>query len=653
MLRLGLVCRNYRLDAVRVKPKRELSLKLGVTDDEARIEIAGLRAKRALKQLALLEVLVEWKRSVPWPVARKTAQCSRLQLDALVKRGIIITESVAVRREPDLHEDITWREPLTLTADQKYVLDSLKLSLCRQASAGDRSPRIFLLHGITASGKTEVYLQALAEVVKRGRRGIVLVPEISLTPQAIERFSARFPGRVAVQHSRLSLGERFDAWQRIRDGGVDVVVGPRSAIFAPQPDLGLIIIDEEHEWSYKEQDRQPRYHARDVAIRLAGLTKATVLLGSATPDVVTYARAQRGYYRLLELPRRLSPYDGSPLPVVRVVDSRQELKSGNRSLLSGPLREAMAGALLKGEQVILFLNRRGTATFIQCRNCGLVLRCRRCQVSLIYHSAENNLLCHHCNYRILVPRLCPRCHSSQIKFLGSGIQRLEKEVAAVFPEARLLRWDSDTTRRRHAHEAIMAAFRTHQADVLIGTQMVATGLDIALVTLVGVVASDSGLNLPDFRAGERTFQLLSQVAGRAGRGSGGGQVIMQTYSPEHYVIQAAASHDYQAFYTREIGYRKKLGNPPFSHLVCLTFRHRSDAVCRRETERMRQVIIRERESLGIGGLSLIGPAPARVMRLRGYFRWQLTVRSAARPSFLSRIPLSRGWTVDVDPVGFS
>ncbi|MFH1003380.1 MAG: primosomal protein N', partial [Chloroflexota bacterium] len=469
-------------------------------------------------------------------------------------------------------------------------------------------------------------------------------------PQTIERFSARFPRRVAVLHSQLSPGERFDEWHRIRDGECDVVIGSRSAIFAPQPELGLIIIDEEHEWTYKESDLSPHYHARRVAIRLAELTGAVVVLGSATPDVETYYHCQQEDYRLLPLPERVTPGEGA-LPRVAVVDMREELKAGNRSIFSRPLATATAGALERGEQVILFLNRRGGASFVQCRHCGLVLRCPRCGGTFTQHPAEAALVCHQCNRRSPVPRLCPRCGSTRIKFIGAGTQKVEQAAHEAFPHARLLRWDSDTTRLKDAHRAILNRFRRHQADILIGTQMIAKGLDLPLVTLVGVVNADTGLNLPDFRAGERTFQLLSQVAGRAGRGTRGGQVIIQSYSPEHYASRAAAGHDYALFYRQEIDYRRQLHYPPFSQLARLLYRHTSDHLCQRETERVKQLIIQERDSRGIADLSLIGPAPAFVPRLHGRYRWQLILRGSRLSPFLALIPLPQGWTVDIDPVG--
>jgi primosomal protein N' (replication factor Y) len=530
-------------------------------------------------------------------------------------------------------------------------LNSIKSGLLT-AKAG-APPTVFLLHGVTGSGKTEIYLQALAKAVRLGKRGIVLVPEISLTPQTIERFAARFPHRVAVLHSQLSLGEQFDEWQRIRNGEFDVVIGARSATFAPQPDLGLIIIDEEHEWTYKQHEKSPHYHTRDVAIKLAELTGAVVVLGSATPDVETFYHAQKGDYHLLQLPERVTPTQPAPLPKVEVVDLREELKAGNRSLFSGSLSQAITKAVAAGEQVILFLNRRGTATFVQCRKCGFVLRCRRCEVALTYHSASSALVCHQCNYQMPVPQLCPRCWSRQIKFLGLGTQKLEQETGQTFAPVKVLRWDSDATTGKHSHQEILNKFRAHQADILIGTQMVAKGLDLPQVTVVGVVNADSGLNLPDFRAGERTFQLLSQVAGRAGRGPLGGQAIIQTYSPEHYAIQAAAKHDYALFYNQEITFRRQLHYPPFTRLASLLYTHTNDGLCQREAERMKRVLLTEIQSRGIADLSIIGPAPAFIHRLRGRFRWQLVLRGSHLSSFLSPIPFPPGWTIDIDLVGLN
>ena len=644
LVKRGLVVRNYKLEPIKVRPKKELYLSLAIDAGDARQEAVRLHRRRALRQAALLEFLAQQPGLVPLAEARQRVNSDKAVADALISKGLVTFQYTEVKREPISYQGITPQAPLTLTAAQNKAHNSVRESLLQDKTA------IFLLHGVTGSGKTEVYLQALAEAVKLGKRGIVLVPEIALTPQTIERFSARFPGKVAVLHSKLSLGEQFDEWRRIRNSEFDVVIGSRSAIFAPQPELGLIVIDEEHEWTYK-QDTSPRYHTRDVAIKLAELEGAVVILGSATPDVVTLYQAQRGDYHLLELPERLTPHEGSALPQAQIVDLRDELKAGNRSIFSRLLKQAIDKAIVNKEQVILFLNRRGAASFIQCRSCGLVLRCRRCQVTLSYHSAEDALVCHQCNYRTAVPQTCPRCLSRRIKFLGIGTQKLEQEAGLTFPQARLLRWDSDTTRGKHSHQEILDSFRAHKADILIGTQMVAKGLDIPLVTLVGVVSADTGLNLPDFRAGERTFQLLSQVAGRAGRGVLGGQVIIQTYSPQHYAIRAAVEHDYASFFKQEIAYRLKLHYPPFCQLVRLIFSHTNDAQCQREAERMKRLIIAERDSRGIADISLIGPAPAFIHRLRGRFRWQLILRGSELATFLSQLTIPQGWTVDVDPVG--
>jgi len=642
----GLAARRYELEPVKITPKRVPYLRLNVTASQAREMAIELQEKRAANQANLLDFLAQQSEPVPWAEARQRTGSDKAVAEALIRKGLVAWQQIEIKREPISYHNVTPSSPLKLTAAQESAFNSI-----RDAIHGvTAQPNVFLLHGVTGSGKTEIYLQALAEAVKLGKRGIVLVPEIALTPQTIERFASRFSHKVAVLHSQLSPGEQFDEWQRIKDGEFDAVIGPRSALFAPQPELGLIVIDEEHEWTYKQQDKSPRYHARNVAIKLAELTGAVVILGSATPDVETFYHAQNGNYHLLQLPERVVPVEKSPLPGVEVVDLREELKAGDRSIFSRSLTQAITKAVAGGEQVILFLNRRGGATFIQCRSCGFVLRCRRCEVSLTHHFAENVLVCHHCNYKTPLPQICPWCSSHQIKSLGIGTQKLEQEAGYSFPEARMLRWDSDMTKRKESHEVILSKFRAHQADILIGTQMVAKGLDLPRVTLVGVISADTSLNLPDFRAGERTFQLLSQVAGRAGRGPLGGQVIFQTFSPEHYAIQTAAKHDYASFYAKEIEYRRQLRNPPFSQLALLTYSHTNDALCQREAERVRNRLIAERDAKGIADLNLIGPAPAFIHRLRGRFRWQLVLRGIELPAFLSPIAFPQGWTIDIDPV---
>jgi len=642
---LGLVVKSYQTESPRIKAKTVACVSLAITPAEARTAAAGLGVKAA-RQAALLNYLAGQTGPVPLSEANHQTGGTAATAKALAEKGLARITSVAVTREPIDYVNIAPNPPPPLTTAQQAAVSAISAAL--NNPPGDKPP-VFLLHGVTGSGKTEVYLQAVAETVKLGKRAVVLVPEISLTPQTIARFAGRFARRVAGMHSGLAPGEQYDEWRRIRAGEFAVVVGPRGAIFAPQPDLGLIVIDEEHEWSYKQTDRAPRYHAREVAIKLAEFTGAVAVLGSATPDVVTFYHAQNGDYRRLRLPERVTGPDAA-LPAVQVVDMRAARKAGNRAVFSRPLGEAIAGTLARREEAVLFLNRRGGATFVQCRACGLVLRCKRCDTTLTYHSAEEALVCHRCNYRVRAPQTCPRCHSPRIKFLGLGTQKLEEATAAAFPGARLLRWDSDALRGT-SHDAILDAFLRHQADILIGTQMIAKGLDLPLVTLVGVVSADTSLNLPDFRAGERTFQLLAQVAGRAGRGPAGGRVIIQTYTPEHYAVAAASGHDYAAFYEQEINFRRRLGNPPFARLAGLVFAHTSEARCREEAERRRDQLNAAIAELGLAGLEVIGPAPAFVRRLRGRYRWQLTLRGPDVAAFLSGITLGRGWTVDIDPLG--
>ena len=647
--RRRLVEKSQQMEEVKVKPRLVTHLKLRIDRDKAGAEISRLRESGAHRKAAAIDFLVEQGRPVSLAELRKSMACPKAVIESLNNDGLISVMEVEVRRDPLSHLSFTSALSPDLTPSQDAAWKRIRSSLSQRSR--DRAPLVFLLHGVTGSGKTEIYLQALAEVVAQGKRGICLVPEIALTSQTIERFASRFPGRVAVLHSGLSLGEQFDEWHRIKEGNCDVVIGPRSALFAPQPDLGLFILDEEHEWAYKQSDKAPRYHARDVAIKLAEFSGAAVILGSATPDVETFYRSQRGEYQLVELRERISPHGPAPLPEVEVVDLREELKAGNRSLLSRSLFRAMTDTLAQHEQIILFLNRRGTATFVQCRDCGFVLGCKRCSAPLTYHAAEKKLLCHHCRHSISLPEVCPQCLSRRLKFLGIGTQRVEEEVRHLFPGARVLRWDSDATSGRRAHEALFARFRDQEADILIGTQMIAKGLDIPWVTLAGVVSADVGLNFPDFRAGERTFQLLCQVAGRAGRGLVAGKVIIQTYSPDHYAIQAASGHDYLAFYAQEMNYRRQFGYPPFSHLARLTYIHSNAVICQEEVERMNRSLASEIDRRGIPDLRLIGPAPAFVSRLRGHYQWQLVLCGTELADFLADTTFPRGWIVDIDPVG--
>ena len=668
-------------------------------------------------QAKVLEALAGYTAPVDLSEVYKATGASFQAIQRLAEKGLVRIEEREVRRDPLAGRVFPITQPPTFTPAQARAWQAIRQAIEEQWSKGaeeqwskgaeeqwskgaeeqwskgaeeQRSrgaeekgskgafspaplhpcPPAHLLHGVTGSGKTEIYLRTMAEVLRQGKQAIVLVPEIALTPQTIHRFASRFPGNVAVLHSKLSLGEQFDEWRRIRAGQVDVVIGSRSAIFAPLPRLGLLVLDEEHEWTYKQTDQAPRYHARDVALKLAGLTGALVILGSATPDVGSYYRAERGEFTLLELPERaLSPQSSvlSPqtqvgssdlglrttdygLPPVEVVDLRAELRAGNRSIFSRALHQAMTVALAAHEQVILFLNRRGTATFIMCRDCGFVVKCQRCDAPLAYHEAEDDLVCHHCNWRTLVPDICPACWSRRIKFFGIGTQKVEEEVRKAFPGVRAQRWDRDVTGGKLAHEQILERFIRHQADVLVGTQMIAKGLDLPLVTLVGVVTSDTALHMPDFRMGERTFQILTQVAGRAGRSLLGGKVIIQTYTPEHYAIQAASHHDYATFYRQEIAFRREQGYPPFTQLARLIYLHPNKEKAQKEAERFAQVLRQRVALLGLPEVHLIGPAPGYVSRLRGRYRWQVIVKAPDVHPVLEGLPLPPGWSLDIDPV---
>ncbi len=525
----------------------------------------------------------------------------------------------------------------------------------------------FLLHGVTGSGKTEIYLRALAATLARQRQAIVLVPEIALTPQTVARFAGRFPGRVTVIHSGLNAGERYDVWRHLRDGEFDIVVGPRSALFAPLARLGLIIIDEEHESSYKQSAEEwgsftVFYDARTVAEQLAELSGAGLIFGSATPSLERYRAAQQGKLILLEMLRRVMGHGRATssdaiaayteLPPVEIIDMRQELRAGHRSMLSRSLLSALHSTLDAGEQAIFYLNRRGTRTFVMCRDCGAVQACTRCDVPLTYHENTNLLICHHCNQRYPVPEICPECNSKRIKYFGSGTQRLEEMIQQVAPHARLMRWDADTAAGKGSHEEILRRFSDHEADILVGTQMIAKGLDFPLVTLVGVVAADVGLYLPDFRSGERAFQLLTQVAGRAGRSERGGRVVIQSYKPEHYAIQAAAHHDYQAFYAREIAFRQEHSYPPIRAMARLVYWDKKLEKAQEASAAMADTLRYRLTQMGLEGegATVLGPAPAFFARYRNYYRWQVLLRAAQPAQILRGVTIPFGWRIDIDPV---
>jgi primosomal protein N' (replication factor Y) len=641
----GLLEERWEWEGPRVGPQVRDYLELSSSPAEA-LEWVERWEKRAPRRAALLRRLAE-PAAPPYMASVARREYGAGAVTGLVTQRLARLEPRRVERSPLKNRtDGPPESPLAPTEAQAEALAQVRAALDDPA----QQPRTMLLHGVTGSGKTEVYLQALAHCIAQGKRGIVLVPEHSLAPQTMDRFSARFPGQVAVLHSGLTAGQQFDQWWRVWQGAYSVVVGSRSGIFAPQRDLGLVILDEEHEWTYKQHDATPRYHAREVALKLAGLTGAVVLLGSATPDIVSFHNARQARYLRLDLPSRIDAA-GNPTPLadVQIVDMRQELKQGNRSVFSRLLQEGLERCLSNGRQAILFLNRRGAASVVQCRSCGFVLRCWRCASPYTYHGTEG-LICHHCNRRRSAPSSCPQCHGLHIRYLGLGTQRLVEEAERSLPGARVLRWDRDTARHGRAHEELLARFAAGEADVLVGTQMIAKGLHLPSVTLVGVVLADIGLNVPDYRAAERTFQVICQVAGRAGRASELGRVVVQTYLPDHYAIQAAARQNYEAFYDQEMTFRRAHGNPPVSRLIRLLFSHTDAISSRREAQRLGTALKRTARQWGIGRVDVIGPAPAYPPRLRGVWRWHILLRGADPRSLLDKVTLPPYWTVDVDPV---
>ncbi len=615
--------------------------------------LISLLAVKAPKQAAVLETL-RARGALSSSELAGLAGTTPATVRELVKKGHLTVQETPLRRDPYAARSFAATAPLSLAAGQAAALNEITAAMDRCEH------RIFLLHGVTGSGKTEVYLQAIARCLDGGRPAIVLVPEISLTPQMVERFKGRFGNLVAVLHSRLSEGERYDEWRQVKAGLVKIVVGARSAVFAPFSDPGLIVIDEEHENSYKQEDN-PKYHAREVAVARARLSRGVVVLGSATPSLESYARAVEGRYRLLHLAGRVT---GQPLPKVRLVDLREEIEAGHRGIFSRLLVEKIGETLERKEQVILFLNRRGYSTFVVCRECGLVLKCPGCSITLTLHAGDNVLRCHYCNYRCRVPDRCPQCGGGKIRHFGTGTQKVEEEVARWFPAAGVARLDVDTTSGKGSHERILDRFKAGRVDILVGTQMIAKGLDFPGVTLVGVITADTALNLPDFRAAERTFQLLTQVAGRAGRGEAPGEVIIQTYNPEHYSIVHALAHDYHGFYQAEMKIRAALEYPPYCGLVRIVISGTEENRVIRGAELLAETLRRAVSSQSLGvSQPLLGPAPAPVSRLRGKFRWQVCLRGKPGP-LVRRLVRSAvqqfeagglfnrlGVSIDADPLG--
>jgi len=634
---------------------------------------SGEREEKALspKQEAVVQLLQGEGNMLLSEVTQKLA-ITAAPVKALEKKGIVTVRSEAVGRNPLADRNILRTQHLDLMPEQQAALDMIKECIearsARQqveqdvaaaAKAVDKTGRepgketgsgVVLLHGVTGSGKTEVYIQAIDYVIAEGKGAIVLVPEISLTPQTVERFVSRFGDRIAVLHSHLSDGERHDEWHRIRNGEADIVIGARSAVFAPVPELGLIVVDEEHEPSYKQEDA-PRYGARDVAVMRGHLEKCAVVLGSATPCIESWHNANTGKYALAVLPHRA---DNRRMPAMRVIDMRVETeRAGHVSVFSKDLLDAMGARLARAEQTILFLNRRGFATSLVCPKCGNVARCDQCSVSYTYHKGIDELRCHICGGARTTPKRCAKCGDPAFKFAGVGTQRVESIVKKCFPHAQVQRMDTDITTRKDSYERILGDFRVGRTDILVGTQMIAKGLHFPNVTLVGVIYADLSLHMPDFRAGERTFQLLAQVAGRAGRGETPGEVIVQTYTPFHVAVQAARRLDYEGFCDQEIEFRRELKYPPFTHLVCITLKGPADA----KVSFCASTLARQLGKAVSGNVLVSDAAPAPIARAKGNYRYQVMLRCPSTRAMTgplekvlkeSKLPPDVSCSVDVD-----
>ena len=647
------VIRSLLPEAVRSEENSAKTRRVAVLDAAPLPEVLEKLAKRAPRQHAILTLLAhapEMRLAVA-----DLGDGSAAALKSMEKAGLLRLLAEEVRRDPEADgvDEVVESLPLTLNESQQQALDAVLQSLQSPA------PKPILLLGVTGSGKTEVYLQAARKVIDAGKTVLVLVPEISLTPQTVRRFKARFAAmqdQVAVLHSNPSQGERFDEWHRIRKGLARIVIGARSAVFAPLPDLGLILVDEEHENTYK-QDSVPRYHGRDVAVLRAAFEGCAIVLGSATPSLESWHNTQSGKYQLLRLDQRA---DGQSMPLVRVVDMRLEAAKhkGGPAVLSEKLRVTLEKRLENGEQAILFLNRRGFARSLQCPQCGHVCQCPHCAVALTYHRTDERLVCHVCGHQAIVPRKCPECKDPAIILQGYGTQKVEEIMAKVLPQAKIARIDADAMRRKHALRDTLNAFKSRKIDILIGTQMIAKGLHFPNVTLVGILNADLSLHVPDFRAGERTFQLITQVAGRAGRGDLEGEVIVQTFTPHSPSIQYARRHDFDGFAEQEMEFRRQFAYPPFAHCAVLTARSNHE---RRAEFTLQTLHLRLAENLP-DGITLGDPLPSPLVRAHGQFRFQLMLRGPrARPltrhvqAVLARTPLPDDVTVvfDMDALNFS
>jgi primosomal protein N' (replication factor Y) len=652
LVRRGVLSSRSVLPPPRVRTKYIRTAQLAVPPAAAEAALADLGKTESTqkRRAAALRCLMRAPEAlnVAWVYAE--SGCNLADLQELAERELVVLQETEIFRDPlrKVEDGVMVNGDLVeLTPDQRAAMTVIM-------KAFDEPAKPILLHGVTGSGKTELYIRAAQEAVRRGRGALILVPEIALTPQTVRRFLAHFPGQVGLIHSKLSEGERYDTWRRARSGALKVVIGPRSALFAPLPDIGLIVLDECHDGSYR-QSEPPCYDAVHAALDYAKIGAGVCILGSATPSVEQRWQADRGDMIRVALPQRLIPSRGADqgpgagLPPIQLIDMREELKGGNRGIFSRALGEALAGTLERGEQAILFLNRRGTATYVFCRECGASVNCPKCAIPLTLHTAgAPGLLCHRCGYTRQMPKTCSNCGSAQIRAYGLGSEKVEAEVGEHFPAARVLRLDADTTHGRDAQEIILGHFAAGRADVLVGTQMLAKGLDLPNVTLVGLVLADVGLSLPDPFAAEKVFQVLTQAAGRAGRSERGGRVVLQTFQPEHYAIQAASTHDVDGFYARELEYRRQLGYPPFGRLVRVEFRHTDPARAEAAARKAAEMLSTDLKTGQHIATDLIGPAPCFFAQVGGVTRWQVVLRGPGALEAARGLKLE-GARVEVDP----
>jgi len=671
----GVVNKTAVLSPPNVKPKTTTIVRLipGINDKEfAKTKFSDRSQAAHNRRLDVLRFLFRHNLAVDKSVVYSETGANISDLKSLVKQGYVMLENIETTRNSLSELNVRVAKPPKLVDAQYDAWSIMKEAFVIS------DPKPFLLYGVTGSGKTEMYMRAVSEVLKQGKQAIVLVPEIALTPQTVRRFLERFSGRVGLIHSKLSAGEKYDTWRRCRSGDLDVVVGARSALFTPLPNIGLVIVDEEHEEAYRQDPpvQPPYYNARDAAVAYASQLGAVCILGSATPDITSMTFANKEKFVKITLSDRIMGhgeilgYQDSvvdnicahesldfnkteslyiSLPDVEIVDMRHELRAGNRSMFSRILKKSLSQVLESQEQAILFINRRGHASYVFCRDCGYTLKCPRCSIPFTYHSTYHKLVCHHCNLRHNSKSSCPSCSSTRIKHFGVGTQSVEEEVKRYFPDARTVRWDRDVTKAAGSHDQILNRFVDRKADVLIGTQMIAKGLDLPLVTLVGVVTCDVGLTLPDYRASERTFQVLTQVAGRSGRSRLGGHVVMQTYMPDHHAIVSAARHDYDGFYKKEIELRRHHNYPPFGKIVRLLGNNTNNITIESDAQSIAEELRTRIRKYRASSTDVIGPAPCFFSKSGGRYRWHVVLRGPD-PAELANIKLPSGWRLEVDPL---